>query len=108
MRLTKKEIEEHLEPFQTAPSFLRFIYEGAGEYDADSQYRQILDTVELVRYNPHLDSEGEIISVDFWIYWMPAYFDAARTHVFQCSSITAPDSYERRFIDKRGVSYIWS
>ena len=33
---------------------------------------------------------------------MPAYFDAARTHVFQCSSITAPDSYKRRFIDKRG------
>ena len=27
MRLTKKEIEEHLEPFQTAPSFLRFIGE---------------------------------------------------------------------------------
>ena len=34
---------------------------------------------------------------------MPAYFGAARTQVFQCSSITAPDSYERRFIDKGGV-----
>ena len=52
MKLTKKEIEEHLKPFQTAPSFLRFIGEGEEEDDADAQFKQILDTVELVRYNP--------------------------------------------------------
>ena len=87
---------------------MHFFGEGEEEEDADAQFKQILDTVELVRYNPHLDSEGEIISVDFWIYEMLAYFDSCRTHVFKCSSVSVPDSYERRFIDKRGVSYIWS
>jgi hypothetical protein len=100
--MTRKEIKAHLKPFQVEASYLQFFFED-DEEGADSRYRQILDTVELVRYNPHLDSEGEIISADFWLLWLPAFFDQARPHLLKGSSVSAPEPWERRFPTEYGT-----
>jgi len=92
------EIEGHLKPFKEAPSFMSVIYPGNDPPNG----KHALDAVELVRYNPHLDSEGEIMAVDFWLYWMPIYFDNGRGHVIKFNSITAPQEHIRRFINKEG------
>ena len=103
--MTKEEIGAHLKPFQTEPSFLQFRYAGAEE-SADSQFKQILDSVELVRYNPHLDADGEITRVDFWLLWMPAWFDQMKPHVIKCFSVEAPDSYIRDFKAEKGTLHL--
>ena len=42
------------------------------------------------------------MAVDFWLYWMPAYFHTLRGHVIKFNSITAPQEHIRRFINKEG------
>jgi len=103
--MTREELEEHLKPFQTLPSYLRMIYSDDPS-GADSAFRQVLDTVELVRFNPHLDADGEIVRADFWLLWMPGWYADQKPHCLKFTEVLEPEPYIRRFRGEYGFLHL--
>ena len=95
-KMSREELEAHLKPFQTEPSYLRMIYSDDPS-GADSSFWQILDTVELVRFNPHLDADDKIVRADFWLLWMPGWYGDCKPHCCKCTEVLEPDTYIRHF-----------
>ena len=91
-------LEEKLERFQDGPASYEVKREG------ELLVAGLLYRLDLVRYNPHFDADGEVSSSELFLLISPCYYyQENKPHVFRSEEMIEEDTF--RFIFRNSDGY---
>ena len=97
IKKARADIVEKLKPLQDGPATYRITADGK-DVVAGLLYR-----LDLVRYNPHFDADGENSGADMWFLISPCYYyQGNKPHVFHAEEMEEEDVYLFTFRNSEG------
>lgn len=75
--------------------------------DSGEIWRDLIDSYQVTRVAPHFDAQGNITSIDFWLFfkWVGYNNGFQYSHTIKVVGYGQEDTYELDLVDDRGRKY---